>query len=156
MAGFDKRIIVNWIKKPKKTAKIQLFTPKFALIYTPKADPKGLAPKVTVIITDDIFAILSLGVTICLSDTVDIVHIIGPNPKKKKEMKTNSLTGYITVKSINIDAIKAEMGPNVSWNPKFIFLEINLYRNDPINIPKPIKLNETPTSKELKERLLIT
>lgn len=134
---------------------MQLVTPKFALMYIPKAAPKGRAPKVTVMITEDIFAIILLGVTNCLSETVDMVHMMGPNPKQKKDIKTNSLTGYMVVKSINIEATKADTGPKVSWNPKFILVDINLYRTDPINIPKPIRLNNIPTSNEVKERLLI-
>ena len=125
-------------------------------MYTPMAAPKGRAPKVTVMITDDTLAIILLGVTSCLNDTVDIVHIIGPNPKKKKATKTNILAEYIRVKNIKIEAIKADIGPKDSCKPKLIFLDIILYKNDPINIPKPIKLNEAPTSKEVKDRLLIT
>ena len=83
-------------------------------MYTPMAAPKGRAPKVTVMITDDTLAIILLGVTSCLSETVDIVQIIGPNPKKKKAIKTNMLVEYIRVNNIKIEAIKAEIGPKVS------------------------------------------
>ena len=83
-------------------------------MYTPKAAPKGRAPNVTVMITDDILAIILLGVTSCLSDTVDIVHIIGPNPKRKKAIKTSDLEWYIMVKNIKMEAIKADKGPKVS------------------------------------------
>jgi hypothetical protein len=83
-------------------------------MYTPIAAPKGRAPNVTVIITDDTLAIILLGVISCLNDTVDIVHIIGPNPKKKKAIKTNMLVEYIRVNNIKIEAIKAEIGPKVS------------------------------------------
>ena len=83
-------------------------------MYTPMAAPKGRAPNVTVIITDDTLAIILLGVISCLNDTVDIVHIIGPNPKKKKAIKTNILAEYIRVKNIKIEAIKADIGPKDS------------------------------------------
>ena len=53
-------------------------------MYTPMDAPKGRAPKVTVMITDDTLAIILLEVTSCLSDTVDIVYIIVPNPKIKQ------------------------------------------------------------------------
>ena len=53
-------------------------------MYTPAAAPKRQAPKVTVMIIDDTLAIILLEVTSCLSDTVDIVYIIVPNPKIKQ------------------------------------------------------------------------